>query len=162
MTDDRIKFDLTAEFVTAHTLPTLTELAYGFDHGWLRESEVVGIAEHELASGVALAPSGEELALLLRDDYTRVADVLSNVEADGGQAWRLWLYLALAWLSENRDQFEDPYEAIESLYADFGYPDEIAGLVRFMPARAGEASGLGAIDRRWAAYLEERARTYDQ
>ncbi len=158
--DDLVTFDLPADFVTARSRPTAAELAYGLDHGWIGAGDVVAIAEVELADGIATTPVVEELALLLRDEYVRVPDILAGVDVGQEDAWRLWLFLALAWLRENRDRFQDPYEVIELIYADFGYPEEIVGLVRFMPAPAGAPVGLDAIDGRWASYLDERAHEY--
>ncbi len=34
---------------------------------------------------------------------------------------------------ENRETVEDPFAVVEELYADFDYPEEIAGFVRYMP-----------------------------
>lgn len=39
------------------------------------------------------------------------------------------------------------------LYTDFDYPDAMAGFVRFLPAPAGEPTGMSALDDRWRAYL---------
>lgn len=45
-----------------------------------------------------------------------------------------WLYLTLAWLFEHRDELPDPLASVETVYAEFDYPEEIAGFVRYMPA----------------------------
>ena len=43
---------------------------------------------------------------------------------------------------------------IESVYADFDYPDEIEGFVPFLPAPEGQPSGRDATEERWRAYLD--------
>lgn len=160
MNDSLVSFKLPADYVLARASPTPEELRFGYDHDWIDAASVVRIA-------LALYERGdvpehvEELALLLSDNFGRVPGILASVDAQPGATGsvrRLWLYLALAWVRDHPEEFPDRYETIEMLYADFDYPDSIAGLVRFMPAPPGEASGLSALDERWAAYLEQEAR----
>jgi hypothetical protein len=54
----------------------------------------------------------------------------------------------------------EPLEVIEMLYADFGYPKEIEGLVRFMPPPPGAASGHRAIEQRWENFLSRKSDQY--
>lgn len=48
-----------------------------------------------------------------------------------------WLYLKLYWVYENRHSLLDPLEAVEKIYADFDYPKEIEGFVKYMPTTDG-------------------------
>jgi hypothetical protein len=62
----------------------------------------------------------------------------------------------LAWLLEHKQAYEDPLQRVEEVYADFGYPETIRHLVRYMPA--GEAStvletGEARLYREWEAYV---------
>ena len=45
------------------------------------------------------------------------------------------------------------------LYADFDYPGEIQGLVRFMPSVQAEA-GPEAIEQRWRAFVDRLSVEY--
>ena len=83
MTDDLIKFKLPASFVNGHVLLRSNELAYGYVHGWLDESAVIVIAEHELALEMDLSQEVLELALLLGDERDRVRDIISQIGLDG-------------------------------------------------------------------------------
>lgn len=155
-----MKFKISAEFVTARVLLTPGELVYGYRHGWLSEQDVVSVALSAFEAGDDLPSAEEDLALLLSDDIGRVPDLVGNVaetsavEPDPGG---VWLFLALAWLHDHRSEHLEPFEVIEMLYADFEYPDEIAGLVRFMPPPAGAASGHRALEQRWEDFLSRKS-----
>jgi hypothetical protein len=44
-----------------------------------------------------------------------------------------WIFLLLSFLFEHQENYDDPLEIVEELYADFNYPEEISSLVRYMP-----------------------------
>jgi hypothetical protein len=164
MTDDPlIRFRIPAEFVARHGLPTATELAYGYGGGWLLREDVVAIALRKYEVGLPLRDAEEALALLLSDDIGRVDDLVDELR-HGDQPEELraryWLFLALAWLREHPDLAEDPLQAIELLYADFGYPAEIDMIVRSMPPSPGERTGLAAMRKRWTAYVDDLTSEY--
>ncbi|BEV73102.1 DUF2247 family protein [Paludibacterium sp. THUN1379] len=48
-----------------------------------------------------------------------------------------WLFLSLAWVYENRLTDPDPLGTVETIYADFDYPQEMASFVRYMPVTGG-------------------------
>ena len=45
-----------------------------------------------------------------------------------------WLYLLLFWIYENRDVYEDPFQVVEQVYAEFSYPRSMEPFVRYMPS----------------------------
>jgi len=160
MSDDLVKFELPAAFVVARVRLDPGELAYGYASGWLDEAATVGIAEDLVAAGVASAPIGE-LASVFRSELWRVQQVVDEIENDpDSEPSRVWLYLALAWLHEHKDEYVDPLQMIEMLYSDFGYPTEIEGLVRFMPLPPGAPTGVEAVEERWREYLQRRSNAY--
>ncbi|MEM9040211.1 MAG: DUF2247 family protein [Actinomycetota bacterium] len=166
MSDDAlIRFRIPAEFAGSHGLPTATEIAYGYRHGWLARDDVVAIALRRFEAGVPLSEAEEALALLLSDEADQVDDLIDQLQS-GDQPEerraRYWLFLALAWLLEHPEVAEDPLEAIELLYAGSDNPPEIQGLVRYMPAPAGARTGLDAIRERWVKYVEAASAEYTQ
>jgi len=170
MSEDLVKFSLPAEFILSRVVPTPDEMVYGYRHGWIDDEGAVRVAEAELLAGMAIPAAIEELALLLRDHRFRVADLMraaaDELSADEGLSRceapeRVWLYLALDWLYEHRGDFVEPLGVIEMIYADFDYPEEIEGLIRFMPARQpGAVVGRDGIVQRWRDYLARRAGEY--
>lgn len=164
MTDGAlIRFRIPAEFVASHGLPTATELAYGYRHGWLLREDVVAIALRKYKAELRLRDAEEALALLLSDDYDQVGDLVNELQY-GDQPEerraRYWLFLALALLQAHPELVEDPLEAIELLYADFDHPTEIQGLIRYMPPPPGARTGLDAIRQRWVEYVDAVAAEY--
>lgn len=161
--NDAVRFELRASFVLARAVPTAAELAYGYRDGWLRPADVVEIAVAKLNLGAQLAAAEEELALLLADELEVVEELIVDLEVSDQpteERARLWLFLALAWLWEHRAKFDDPLEVIELLYAEFDYPEEISGLVRYIPAPPGGPTGPGTIEERWRAFLDQMAGEY--
>jgi len=77
-----------------------------------------------------------------------------------------WLYLVLAWFYEHRGEVADPLQRVEEVYADFGYPEQIAKFVRYMPMEGPDLGSREANEcrlfKRWKRYIEEVAPTYAQ
>jgi len=161
--DDLVKFTIPAEFVTARVSLTPGELVYGFRHGWLGDRAVVEVALAAYEAGRDLPSAEEELALLLSDSLERVPELVEDLarsSAEEPDPGGVWLYLALAWLYEHRSEHLESLEVIEMLYADFGYPEEIEGLVRFMPPPPGAETGHRAIEQRWEDFLGRKSAQY--
>ena len=163
MSDDLVKFAIPAMFVTARVLLTPAEVVYGYRHGWIGDRDAVEVALAALKAGMDLPAAQEELALLLSDSLGRVPELLEDLARHPGEECDpggVWLFLALAWLHEHRSEHAEPLGVIEMLYADFGYPEEMEGLVRFMPASPGAASSREAIEQRWRDLLSRKAAQY--
>jgi len=161
--NDSVPFELPASFVLGRVVPTGAELAYGYRDGWLQRADVVEITVAKLNRGASLVAAEEEMVLLLADDLDRVDELIADLDvADQPTEDRArpWLFLALAWLWHHQGDFDDPLEVIELLYAEFNYPEEIRGLVRYMPALPGERTGQGAIYERWRMYLDRATSRY--
>lgn len=142
-----MKFSLPATFVVSRVRLDPGELAYGYGNAWLDEAATVGVAEDLVATGAASAPI-EELASVFRGELWRVQQVVDEIEIDpDSEPGRVWLYLALVWLHDHKDEYADPLQMIEMLYSDFGYPTEIEGLVRFMPLPPGDLTGVEAVEK---------------
>ena len=144
-------------------MPTSAEIAYGVQHGWLSRQDAIAVALAKYEAGTELNSAEEELALLLSDDVDHLGDLIADLAVSDEppeRRARLWLFLALASLREHRSQYADPLGVIEMLYADFDYPDEIRGLVRYMPARPGETASIEGVERRWQEYVDRVGTEY--
>lgn len=163
MTERSFVVELTAPFVLGRGFPTAAELAFGFSEGFLSRSGVVDVALAKLEAGVELSSAEERVALLLSDELDLVDDLVDDLGV-GSEPWerraRFWLLLVLSWVLENRDEFDDPLGLVELLYADFDYPEEIEGLVRFMPLQPGQEAGVAALERRWEAFVDRVSGEY--
>jgi hypothetical protein len=129
----------------------------------LTAEDVIQIALAALKTDRKLSPPEEELALLLSREADQVPDLVDALEVAGGQqdnVTAIWIFLALAWIYEHRSSFDNPFQTIDMLYADFEYPTEMESLISYMPVAPGMAVGLAAIAERWRAYLASRAEYY--
>lgn len=109
-------------------------MCFGVLIGW---SAIVDLATERLSAG-SDDPLEIELADLTKMETYQVGELLRKLvsgspEKDGVFAQRKWLYLLLAWLFENKESVPDPLGDVETIYADFDYPPEIEGFVRYMP-----------------------------
>ena len=159
--NDLVRLRLSASFILDRVILTPAEMAFGFDRGWLQPSDIVELALAKLKSGLQITPLEEEIALKLPEDFPQVADIVSRLEVSDEpmeERQRVWLFLALDWLLHHRDEVDDPYEIIEFLYDDFGHPEEIRELVRYMPRLPGAAPQT--MDERWQVYVENERRRY--
>ncbi|MGJ5817975.1 DUF2247 family protein [Paludibaculum fermentans] len=104
-----------------------------------------------------------DLAYLTKQDSGSAGDLARCLADRSGPvnesiAKQKWMYILLRWLHEHRSEFPNILDIIELIYADFGYPDEIQGLVNWMPASEpvlpGEPFGTRA-ERLWREYLEK-------
>jgi hypothetical protein len=163
MRHELVVFNIPADFILARLIPTSAELAYGVHNGWLSRDDLVTIALAKLERGVdSTGPEEQLLVLSPNDHYTfeELLDVMATSYEPVERRARVWLFLALSWLLENLDDFDDPLGVIELLYADFEYPEEIQGLVRFMPPPPGQPTGLTALDNNWHHYVERVGKEY--
>jgi hypothetical protein len=148
-------------FITEHVMLTWRDMLYGLERGFLDEMTV-----QQLAADKVTLQSGPEspemrIALMDRDDLPDVRDVLAaaakgeNAESDRDRE-RKWCFLVLQWLFDHREDVADPLSEIENIYADFGYPPEVAPFVRYEPTPIGAREPADPRDRlvgRWATYL---------
>lgn len=160
-----VPMKLTANFVISHGLPTGAELGYGLLEDWLDRRDAIDVALAKYRTEAPLSPAEEELALLLSDETQRVDDLLEDLQDSDEPVEcraRYWLYLALFWVWENRSEYADPLRVVEMLWADFGYPDEIRGLIGFIPPDESEVPGVEGIELRWREYLEQVQAEYER
>ncbi len=71
-----------------------------------------------------------------------------------------WVFLVLAWLFEHRNGLPDPLQAVENVYAEFDYPEGVAGFVRYMPSDEPDLGSQERNERRlmqkWERFLDEQ------
>jgi hypothetical protein len=114
----------------------LPELRWAFDNGVIGAQIVVDVA-------TALMHAGDDsnvvtrLASVTHADLPDVREILSNVPVDNEEsdaAHHKWVWLVLSWLYEHHRDDADVFDKIDSLYADFGYPQEMLAFGPYAPA----------------------------
>lgn len=111
-----------------------------------------------------------DLALLATErDLTKVLELVGCLAADEcsiseDEICKKWLYLRLAWIYQIRDLLEDPLGAVEGVYADSGYPPEMASFVRYMPMVGQDLGSREKNEARmyfnWRSYMQASRERY--
>lgn len=124
-------------FINKHCQISWQDASWGYVHQLLGWKDIVDLAKSLVASG-SNDEMVMELSSLSKDKVWLVGDLLKKLAASerperDESIRRKWLYLVLVWLFEKRIDIEDPLGEVEAVYADFDYPSEIQGFVRYMP-----------------------------
>jgi hypothetical protein len=108
-----------------------------------------------------------ELACLLKGESVHpYIDELANEEGNSNNdsVREKILFLALNWVYNHKELYEEPLEAVEIIYADFNYPEEIANFVRYMPSEqpplASAELNRERLYRNWKDYLNKKAQSW--
>jgi hypothetical protein len=140
------------------------ELLYGFEHGFIDEK---GVSEYacktltEKSSQEAI-----ELASLLPQENYLANDLLHSLANKGlspaTDTAKPWIFLLLSFLFEHQENYDDPLEIVEELYADFNYPEKIASLVRHMPPPEGVEGSEERLFENWKIALSAYKNSFEQ
>lgn len=160
---DLVRTRIPHSFIRSRVRLTWRDIIFGMEQDLIDPSAPVDFALEQLARENEPAPALVELAGLGKAEPSKplVESLASSERGETTEEARSkWLFLVLAWVLDHREQYADPLRAVEEIYADFGYPAEIASFVRYMPS---DAPDLGSREKnearlfaRWRAYLDER------
>lgn len=75
-----------------------------------------------------------ELSMVNHSNIFELDDLLSKIAGSLEKySNSKWLYILLLQLFNTRHNIEDPLGEVETIYENFGYPEEIESFVRYMP-----------------------------
>jgi hypothetical protein len=140
---------------------TWQDVLFGLDHGLLDRCAPVELGA-ELLTEDATNSTLLDLAGLSENEDARPyveklasAEIPETIELIRGK----WLYMVLDWIYEHKDIYPDPLQAVEEAYADFNYPESIAGFVRYMPSEdpdlGSREQNEGRLYCKWERYIDE-------
>ena len=153
-------------FIRDHADLSWSEAWWGVRHGMIALLDSIDLARDCVFAGLD-DPRALELAWLNRLYTYRAHELLQGLaegedEEDEEAMEEKWLYLELLWLFEHRDELDDPLGHVERVYADFGYPEEIEGFVRWMPnndgfdpTNHGSEENVARMMGKWRLYLDQ-------
>ena len=136
------------------------DVEYGLQHGYIAVDVAVRFCSDELEMGRHLSHELENM-FLTTDALEIVASVKILADSERpihpDDLRRKWHYVILSWLYDHRQECRDPLGQVESVYADFGYPSQIASFVRYMPMQGpdlgSEEKNEKRLMSRWYEYL---------
>lgn len=155
------------EFISQRVKVGWNEIKFGLDHQLTTPKTAIEKATQQLCDTDTASPEVIELAGLaasepVADLITRLAKAETSPDDEYVKA--KWLYLALAWLFENRESLVDPLSLVEEVYSDFDYPREIASFVRYMPMEGPDLKNREQNEARlfdnWKAYLDQGGKRF--
>ncbi len=163
---DVVRLSVPYRFLEAQLRPTWRDVWFGLVHELLDVRAPAEMAAQRVLEAEAPSIALIELSSAKGEATTRVLveqlAALEPVQSDE-QVRDRWLFLSLAWLYEHREQCSNPLQRVEEVYADFGYPKEVASFVRYMPMEGPDLGSREANEarllERWKRFVEDaRAR----
>ncbi len=148
---------LTKEFVAQRMRVGWKDLAWAASNHWL-DTKALG----ELADGLVKEPADDlraELAIAAGDGDAAALKALIDQQARGEmitdeRVRDRWMRIAVAWLYQHREVFDDPWAVIEEIWEAFDHAPALNGLIRWMPAPAdGKKPGMESMLERWQEFV---------
>lgn len=127
------------------------EILSGMENKIIDRSDVVNYATRVLDEGIL----GFDwvLKIAIADEYEDILPYiyeLINLEdsEDDSTIQDKWRYFILKELYAKKSNYEDFNEKVEEIYADFDYPEDMAGFIGYMPSVDGKS-----MEESWQEYL---------
>jgi hypothetical protein len=149
------------EFLSQHANLSWGDVLFGIKSGLA--SEEVAIDKALVEIGISSDTPVDVAILASEHDLFRILEIVDRLAAaevsiSSAVLQQKWLYLHLAWLYQIRDLVNDPLGEVESVYADFGYPEEMASFVRYMPMSGPDLGSreknLDRLYGNWRSYIQ--------
>jgi hypothetical protein len=148
-----------SSFIQERTSLSLAELRWAFDNGVIGAQIVVDVAKSKAAREEDDSIVVRQLAAVAHPDLPQVREILLEVPLDNEEVnaiRRKWVWLVLSWLYENQRDDADVFDKVDGLYADFGYPEEMAAFGPYAPAyqvKGDSAQVREQVVGEWRQYL---------
>jgi len=155
------------DFIVKNTHLSWCDVKWGYENNLIASDVPIKMAEQIVLTG-SYIDSELELSFLMPESSNEVSLFLEKLctgfEQDNDSTIRQkWLFIVLSWLWNNRASFADPLSEVEIIYADFDYPAEIEGFVKYMPPSDGydpsthsQTENMNHLMENWVNYLEEK------
>lgn len=127
------------------------ELLYGVENKIIARSDIADYVTRILGDGIL----GFDLVLKIaiadeNEDILPYIHSLINLEdsEDSSMIQDKWRYALLKVLYAKKANYADLSGKVEEIYADFDYPEDMAGFIRYMPSVGGRS-----MEESWQEYL---------
>ena len=146
-------------------LPTGAEARFGFDHGFIKDEDVVALMLARYQSDTRLTDDEEDLALLLSDDLYRVRDILNQVEIEEAliPAYRrVWKYILVRAIMSSFavDPSADVDGPVYGVSLAFDYDDDLLDLLP-APLEPHHNESIEALRSRQRSWVELESIWYE-
>ncbi|OIN30820.1 hypothetical protein AO411_2029410 [Salmonella enterica subsp. enterica serovar Sarajane] len=161
------------DFIDKNVHLSWCDIKWGYENNLITSDVPIKKAENRVLTG-CYTNFELELSFVIPDKSEHVIfflkELCSEFEYNNDLTIKKkWLFIALYWLWNNRDSFEDPLAEVEIIYADFDYPSEIEGFVKYMPPSDGyDPSAHSRIENinhlmcKWKNFLEKGSAVFNR
>jgi len=136
------------------------EIKYGYDKKFLSREDIIYYAVLILDLSIEKFEIVLELSIASpEDDIDSLLSKLVNSDKSEDMDYirKKWLFVIMCYLYYNKEKIKNIYETIEDIYSDFDYPEEIKGLIRYMPCD--DYSNM-SFNERWVNYIKTQEKIY--
>lgn len=157
------------EFISQRAKICWNDILFAIEHQLVTPELAIDKAKEISSNQENILKEESELASSPKDEpVVELVSRLASAEAHPTEEEisAKWLYLALAWLYNNRDSVADPLSIVEEIYADFDYPREIAPFIRYMPMVGPDLGSREKNEQRlydyWKEYLDQAGKRWSR
>jgi len=153
------------DFIEKSSHLSWCDVKWGYENNLITSDVPIKKAEKNVLTGNYTNPE-LELSFVIPGESDHVTHFLKELcsefeQKDEPTIKQKWLFILLSWLWSNRNNFEDPLAEVEIIYADFDYPPEIEGFIKYMPPSDGydpskhcQMENINHLMDKWKNYLE--------
>ena len=141
---------------------------YAIEEGFLSAETAVEHAIAELEKNENPAPAIIDLACLKKGEsiHPYIDNLAGTIpEHKNKETQEKILYALLNWVYEKKNEYSDPFEVVEIIYADFDYPKNISKFVRYMPCDqlplGTLEENIGRLYNNWKLFLDMQKQKYN-
>lgn len=124
-------------FIAKRVKLTWQDLKFAFNRKIISNEVIIEHSMNILSSADGFPQPLLELASKGKNEYIEPYLLDNLIKLEPTQSVEIikdkWLYLLLCYIYINRNDYTNPLEIVELIYADFGYPETISSFVRYMP-----------------------------
>lgn len=154
------------DFIDKNSHLSWCDIKWGYENNLITSDVPIKKAEKNVLTGSYTNPE-LELSFVIPDEVNHVSPFLKELCSefelkDDLMTKKKWLFIVLSWLWINRNSIEDPLAEVEIIYADFDYPSEIEGFIKYMPPSDGydpsthsQMENINHLMDKWKNYLEK-------
>ena len=144
------KFDV---FEKAHIEPTPSAVIYGIKEELLHPTAVCDFAEWQITNNRQLKDTD---LLVFEGNLEEALSAMKRAGYDDASDGKSMLRYAILYSLDRED--ENLLEKIESVYSDFGYPQDMESFIYYMPSNEKESSVEKLMANFYAFLKEEKIR----
>ncbi|MFU9139212.1 DUF2247 family protein [Erwinia tasmaniensis] len=160
------------EFIEKNTRLSWCDVKWGYENNLITSDVPIRKAENIVLTG-SYTNAELELSFVIPGESDHVDSFLKELCSDFEQEndpaiKQKWLFILLSWLWNNLNNFEEPLAEVEIIYADFDYPHEIEGFIKYMPPSDGydpsmhsQMENIDYLMDKWKNYLEKESAVFN-